>query len=373
VDGGYPSDYVRPSGSYASDVTDREWALIAPLLPTARTGGRPRTTCLRRVVNAIFYVLQAGCQWRMLPRDFPPRSTVYGYFRAWIAAGVWAHVHDVLYRRTRELEGRDESPTAAIIDSQSVRTSAEAREMVGYDAGKRIKGRKRHLVTDTLGLMLRIEVHSASVQDRDGAARVLDRITRRFPFLERIFADAGYQGPRVAAAAPRPVEIIKRTDAGFVVQPKRWVVERTFAWASVNRRLARDFEGAAATARAFFQIAMIKLMIRRIARYRGLLSQTLRGSFVDRSRGDRARRLLTELGRHPHSLIGAITTLWTLTAGIAALLRLAGHALAVERTPAKLHIPDPLGDKCYHHVPVPQIEADCRRVMPNSPCRKCAI
>ncbi len=166
-------DYVRPSGSYASDVTDREWALIAPLLPAARAGGRPRTTCLRRTVNAIFYLLQAGCQWRMLPRDFPPRSTVYGYFRAWIAAGVWAHIHDVLYRRTRELEGREESPTAAIIDSQSVKTSAEAREMVGYDAGKRVKGRKRHLVTDTLGLMLRIEVHSASVQDRDGAALVL--------------------------------------------------------------------------------------------------------------------------------------------------------------------------------------------------------
>jgi transposase len=261
-------DYVRPSGSYASDVTDREWALIAPLLPAAQPGGRPRTTCLRRVVDAIFYLLQAGCQWRMLPRDFPPRSTVYGYFRAWIAAGVWAHVHDVLYRRTRELEGREESPTAAIIDSQSVKTSAEAREMVGYDAGKRVKGRKRHLVTDTLGLMLRIEVHSASVQDRDGAALVLDRITRRFPFLERIFADAGYQGPRVAAAAPRPVEIIKRTDTGFVVQPKRWVIERTFAWACINRRLARDVERAVETVRALFQIAMIKLMTRRIARYR---------------------------------------------------------------------------------------------------------
>ena len=261
-------DYVRPGGTYASDVTDREWALIAPLLPAPRRGGRPRTTCLRRVVDAIFYLVQAGCQWRMLPRDFPPRSTVYGYFRAWIAAGVWVHVHDVLYRRTRELEGRDESPTAAIIDSQSVKTSAEAREMVGYDAGKRVKGRKRHLVTDTLGLMLRIEVHSAGVQDRDGAALVLDRITRRFPFLERIFADAGYQGPRVAAAAPRTVEIIKRTDAGFVVQPKRWVIERTFAWACINRRLARDVERAVDTVRALFQIAMIKLMIRRIARFR---------------------------------------------------------------------------------------------------------
>jgi transposase len=277
---GTRGDYVRPGGTYASDVTDREWALIAPLLPAARRGGRPRSTCLRRVVNAVFYLLQTGCQWRMLPRDFPPRSTVYGYFRAWIGAGVWAHVHDALYRRTRELEGRDESPTAAIIDSQSVKTGAEAHEMVGFDAGKRIKGRKRHLVTDTLGLMLRIEVHSAGMQDRDGAAlamvlepmadngSLLDRITRRFPFIERFFADAGYRGPRVADAAPRPVEIIKRTDSGFVVQPKRWVIERTFAWACINRRLARDVERAAATAQALFQIAMIKLMSRRIARLR---------------------------------------------------------------------------------------------------------
>lgn len=260
-------DYVRVSGAYASDVTDREWTLIAQHLPEARPGGRPRSVCLRRVVNAVFYLLQAGCQWRMLPRDFPPRSTVYGYFRAWISGGVWAHVHDVLYRRTRDLEGREESPSAAIIDSQSVKTSADAREMVGFDAGKRIKGRKRHLVTDMLGLMLRVEVHSAGVQDRDGAALALERITRRFPFIERFFADAGYQGPRVAQAAPRPVEIIKRTDAGFVVQPKRWVIERTFAWACVNRRLAKDFERFAVTAQALFQIAMIKLMTRRIARY----------------------------------------------------------------------------------------------------------
>lgn len=261
-------DYVRSSGSYAGDVTDREWALIAPLLPAAQSGGRPRSTCPRRVIDAIFYLLRAGCQWRMLPRDFPPRSTVYGYFRAWIETGVWSHLHDVLYRRTRALEGREESPTAAIIDSQSVKTGAEAHDTVGYDAAKRVKGRKRHLVTDTLGLVLRIEVHSAGVQDRDGAALVLDRITRRFPFLERFFADVGYQGPRVAAAAPRPVEIIRRTDVGFVVQPKRWVVERTFAWIGINRRLARDFERFAETAKALFQIAIIKLMTRRIARYR---------------------------------------------------------------------------------------------------------
>lgn len=261
-------DYARENGAYASDVTDREWRLIAPHLPSALLGGRPRTTLLREVVNAIFYLLQTGCQWRMLPRDFPPRSTIYGYFRSWIDGGVWAHVHDVLYRRCRSLEGREESPSAAVIDSQSVKTGPDAREQVGYDAGKRIKGRKRHLVTDMLGLMLRVEVHSAGVQDRDGAALVLDRITQRFPFIEKFFADAGYQGPRVANTAPRPVEIIKRSDKGFVVQPKRWVVERTFAWVCINRRLAKDVERFAITAKTLFQIAMIKLMSRRIARYR---------------------------------------------------------------------------------------------------------
>ena len=261
-------DYARANGAYASDVTEREWGLIAPHLPAARPGGRPRSTFLRQVVNAIFYLLQSGCQWRMLPRDFPPRSTVYGYFRSWIDGGVWAHVHDVLYRRCRDLEGREESPSAAIIDSQSVKTGPDAREQVGFDAGKRIKGRKRHLVTDMLGLMLRVEVHSAGVQDRDGAALVLNRITQRFPFIKKFFADAGYQGPRVANAAPRPVEIIKRSDKGFVVQPKRWVVERTFAWACINRRLAKDVERFADTAKTLFQIAMIKLMSRRIARYR---------------------------------------------------------------------------------------------------------
>lgn len=215
-------DHARPRGSYASDVTERDWALIAPLLSVARRGGRRRSTRLRQMVSAIFHLLQAGCRWRMLPRNFPPRSTVYGYFRAWIAGGVRADVHDGLHRRTRDLEGRDESPTAAIIDNQSVKIGAEAREMVGFDAAKRVKGRKRHLVADTLGLMLRVEIHSVGMQGRDGAALVLKRIARRFPFLERIFADAGDQDPRIAAAAPRPVGIVKRTDPGVVVQPKRW-------------------------------------------------------------------------------------------------------------------------------------------------------
>lgn len=134
------NDYARPHDRCASDVTDREWSLIAPLLPTPRSGGRPRTTCLRRVVNAIFYLLQSGCQWRMVPRYFPPRSTVYGYFRCWRDDGTWAKVHDVLYRRCRDLEGREESPSVAILDSQSVKTGPDAREEVGFDAGKKVKG-----------------------------------------------------------------------------------------------------------------------------------------------------------------------------------------------------------------------------------------
>lgn len=261
-------DYARHHSAYSSDVTDREWALMVVHLSPAKPGGRPRTTCLRRVVNAIFYLLQTGCQWRMLPRDFPPRSTVYGYFRRWRDDGTWGRLHDVLYRRCRDLEGREESPTAAIVDSQSVKTGPDARSTVGFDAGKKIKGRKRHLMTDMLGLMMRIEVHSAGVQDRDGAALLFDRITARFPFIERFFADAGYQGPRVAGAAPRPVEIIKRSDTGFVVQAKRWIIERTFAWITINRRLTKDFERFAETVQALIQVSMIKLMSRRIARYR---------------------------------------------------------------------------------------------------------
>ena len=159
-------DYARHHSAYASDVTDREWSMMVVHLSPAKPGGRPRTTCLRRVVNAIFYLIQTGCQWRMLPRDFPPRSTVYGYFQRWRNDGTWACLHDALYRRCRDLEGREESPTAAIIDSQSVKTGPHARDTVGFDAGNKIKGRKRHLMTDMLGLMMRLEVHSAGTRDR---------------------------------------------------------------------------------------------------------------------------------------------------------------------------------------------------------------
>jgi len=262
-------DYARDRKGYASDMTDREWGRIKPHLPPPASTGRPRTTCLRTVVNAIFYLLQSGCQWDMLPGDFPPWQTVYGYFRDWRRNGTWEHIHDALYRDVRILEGREASPTLAIIDAQSTKTGPDARGDVGFDAGKNVKGRKRHIVVDILGMILKAEVHSAGIQDRDGAALALDKITARFPFIEKVVADGAYAGPIAQSNSPRPVEIVKRSDQakGFVVLPKRWIVERTFAWLGINRRLSKDFERFSETALAFIYTAMIKLMSRRLARY----------------------------------------------------------------------------------------------------------
>jgi len=262
------SQHNRSALRYPSDLNDQEWSLIKPYIPSAKNGGRPRKTVMRNLLDGIFYQLQSGCQWAMLPKDFPPPSTVHGYFKRFEREGIWARIHDALYRQTRELEGKEESPSYAIIDSQSAKTGPDACEMVGFDAGKKVKGRKRHIIVDTLGLILRCEVHSASIQDRDGAALVFDKLTARFPFIEKICGDGGYQGPRVRQSSPRPVEIIKRNQAGFEVLPKRWIVERTFAWLGINRRLSKDFERFAKTTCTFIQIAMIKLMARRIARYR---------------------------------------------------------------------------------------------------------
>lgn len=262
------ADHDRSGLRYASDTTPEEWGMIAPFMPPQPSRGRRRRTDLRAVVNAIFYLLQSGCQWGLLPKDFPPKSTVHHYFKRFSRDGTWARLHDALYRKTRDLEGRDESPSYAIIDSQSVKTGAEARDHVGFDAGKLVKGRKRHILVDTLGLILKAEVHSAGVQDRDGAALVFDRLTRRFPFIEKICGDGAYQGPIVQNTSPRPVEIVKRQQSGFEPLPKRWIVERTFAWLGINRRLSKDFERFAPTSLAFIQTAMIKLMTRRLARYR---------------------------------------------------------------------------------------------------------
>ena len=262
--------YARPAARYATDLTDAEYALVAPHLPSPNRLGRPREVDLREVVNAILYLLRTGCPWRLLPKDFPPKSTVFGYFQRLWQDGTWPTLHALLVMAAREQAGREASPTAGIIDSQSVRTT-EAGGPKGYDAGKKVDGRKRHILVDTLGLLLVLVVHPANIQDRDGLALVCRRLRQRFPWLRLIFADGGYQGETGACAVAQErvrLQIVMRDPGtrGFALLPRRWVVERTFAWFGRNRRLAKDFEATIGSAVTMVYLASIQLLVRRLAR-----------------------------------------------------------------------------------------------------------
>ncbi len=262
------------SKAYTSNLTGEQFELIEPLIPPAKPGGRPRSVEMFAVINAILYVVVQGCKWRDIPGDLPPWSTVYTYFRNWRKDGTWVAIHDRVRGWVRADSGRPESPSQAVIDSQSVKSATMVNEAVGYDGGKQVKGRKRHLTVDTLGLVLRVLVTAANASEKTEAKRLLKQVKQMSKPVKRLYlvwADGGYSGEPflhwVMDSLGWILQVVLRPEEakGFVLLKKRWVVERTFGWFKWSRRLSKDYERLPASSEAMVYISMIRLMVRRLA------------------------------------------------------------------------------------------------------------